>query len=133
MRCLHSQRNFPVDQLALMGAALPFNASCHRYMTCDPYYLHVYTCPAERHISVDPYELKMSIKNRLELADREKFDDLTKLMEGVANFDFYDLKQRLVSAFVLRCVCACHCQRAVSQSCAVHGRRNPGYSCGTWS
>lgn len=38
----------------------------------------------------------MSIKNRLELADREKFDDLTKLMEGVANFDFYDLKQRCV-------------------------------------
>jgi hypothetical protein len=56
--------------------------------------LHVLTCPAERHISVDPHELKMSIKNRLELADRAKFDDLTKLMEGVANFDFYDLKQR---------------------------------------
>jgi hypothetical protein len=36
----------------------------------------------------------MSIKNRLELGDRVMFDDLTKLMEGVANFDFYDLKQR---------------------------------------
>lgn len=36
----------------------------------------------------------MAVKNRLELADRAHFDDLTKLMEGVANFDFYDLKQR---------------------------------------
>ena len=36
----------------------------------------------------------MSIKNRLELEDRAQFDDLCKLMEGVANFDFYDLKQR---------------------------------------
>lgn len=54
------------------------------------------TCllPAERHISVDPNELKTAIKNRLELSDRAQFDDLTKLMEGVANFDFYDLKQR---------------------------------------
>jgi hypothetical protein len=52
--------------------------------------------PAERHISVDPYELKVAIKNRLELCDRGMYDDLTKLMEGVANFDFYDLKQRYV-------------------------------------
>lgn len=36
----------------------------------------------------------MSIKNRLELEDRAQFDDLCKLMEGVANFDFFDLKQR---------------------------------------
>jgi hypothetical protein len=52
------------------------------------------TTNAERHISVDPHELKMAIKNRLELEDRHHFDDLCKLMEGVANFDFYDLKQR---------------------------------------
>lgn len=51
----------------------------------------------ERHISVDPHELKMAVKNRLELADRTQFDDLTKLMEGVANFDFFDLKQRWVA------------------------------------
>lgn len=40
----------------------------------------------------------MAVKNRLELADRAHFDDLTKLMEGVANFDFYDLKQRYGAA-----------------------------------
>lgn len=37
----------------------------------------------------------MAIKNRLE--DRRSFDELTKLMEGVANFDFFDLKQRCVA------------------------------------
>lgn len=36
----------------------------------------------------------MAVKNRLELSDRIMFDDLTKLMEGVANFDFFDLKAR---------------------------------------
>lgn len=51
-------------------------------------------CPPEKHISVDSHELKVAIKNRLELEDREGFDDLCKLMEGVANFDFYDLRQR---------------------------------------
>jgi hypothetical protein len=51
---------------------------------------------AEKHVSVDAHELKMSIKNRLELEDRVVFDDLCKLMEGVANFDFFDLKDRWV-------------------------------------
>jgi hypothetical protein len=50
--------------------------------------------PAEKHVSVDSHELKMAIKNRLELEDRVVFDDLCKLMEGVANFDFFDLKDR---------------------------------------
>lgn len=47
-------------------------------------------------MSVDAHELKMAIKNRLELEDRVVFDDLCKLMEGVANFDFFDLKDRWV-------------------------------------
>lgn len=48
----------------------------------------------EKHISVEAHELKQAIKNRLELEDRVVFDDLCKLMEGVTNFDFIDLKDR---------------------------------------
>jgi hypothetical protein len=48
----------------------------------------------EKHISIDAHELKMAIKNRLELEDRVLFDDLCKLMEGVSSFDFIDLKHR---------------------------------------
>lgn len=50
----------------------------------------------EQHISVEAAELKQAIKNRLELEDRAVFDELCKLMEGVANFDFIDLKERCV-------------------------------------
>lgn len=48
----------------------------------------------EKHISVDAQELKLALKNRLDLEDRVVFDDLYKLMEGVADFDFIDLKAR---------------------------------------
>lgn len=60
--------------------------------------VNTFVHPPERHISVDPHELKMAIKNRLE--DRRSFDELTKLMEGVANFDFFDLKQRMRNNFL---------------------------------
>lgn len=52
------------------------------------------SCNTEKHVSVDGHELEMAIKNRLELEDRVVFDDLCKLMEGVANFDFIDLRDR---------------------------------------
>jgi hypothetical protein len=54
----------------------------------------------ERHISVDTNELRLALKNRLELDQREAFDDLCKLMEGVANFDFFDLKRRIRQSFL---------------------------------
>jgi len=56
--------------------------------------------PPEKHISVDTSELVAAIKNRLELADRPLFYELCKLMAGVAQFDFYDLKSRLRNNFV---------------------------------
>jgi hypothetical protein len=39
-------------------------------------------CPPEKHISVESGELKAALKARLELADRARFDELAKLMEG---------------------------------------------------
>lgn len=59
-----------------------------------------FVMPPEKHVSVDAHELKMAIKNRLELEDRVVFDDLCKLMEGVANFDFFDLKDRMRTNFL---------------------------------
>ncbi|KAF6257530.1 hypothetical protein COO60DRAFT_1701817 [Scenedesmus sp. NREL 46B-D3] len=59
-----------------------------------------FVMPPEKHVSVDSHELKMAIKNRLELEDRVVFDDLCKLMEGVANFDFFDLKDRMRTNFL---------------------------------
>ncbi len=56
--------------------------------------------PPEKHISVPKEELRLALKNRLELSDRARFDDLVKLMEGVASFDFVDLKQRMRANFV---------------------------------
>ena len=55
--------------------------------------------PPERHISVPKDELRLALKNRVEVADRPKFDDLAKLLEGVAAFDFVDLKQRMRASF----------------------------------
>lgn len=56
--------------------------------------------PPEKHISVPKDELRKSLKNRLDLAERAKFDDLVKLMEGVASFDFVDLKHRMRANFL---------------------------------
>ncbi|GBF88981.1 aminopeptidase [Raphidocelis subcapitata] len=56
--------------------------------------------PPEKHISVPKEELRLALKNRLELSDRGHFDDLVKLMEGVASFDFVDLKHRMRSNFL---------------------------------
>ncbi len=57
-------------------------------------------CPPEKHISVETSELQAAIRNRLELADRAKFDELIKLMSGVANFDFAGLKERVRDNFL---------------------------------
>jgi hypothetical protein len=56
--------------------------------------------PPEKHISVPKEELRLALKNRLELSDRSQFDDLVKLMECVASFDFVDLRQRMRSNFL---------------------------------
>jgi hypothetical protein len=55
--------------------------------------------PPEKHISVPKEELRLALKNRMELSDRAHFDDLVKLMEGIAAFDFVDLKHRMRSNF----------------------------------
>ncbi|KAI8462870.1 MAG: hypothetical protein J3K34DRAFT_527436 [Monoraphidium minutum] len=55
--------------------------------------------PPEKHISVPKNELRLALKNRLELSDRARFDDLVKLMEGVASFDFVDVKRRMRANF----------------------------------
>jgi len=55
--------------------------------------------PPEKHISVPNDELRRALKNRLELSERTKFDDLVKLMQGVASFDFVDLKSRMRANF----------------------------------
>lgn len=57
-------------------------------------------CPPDRHVSVSNPELKAALKNRLQLEHRAMFDDLCKLIEGVANFDFFDLKQRMRTNFL---------------------------------
>eukprot|EP00882_Tetradesmus_deserticola_P018152 GHRQ01019478.1.p1 GENE.GHRQ01019478.1~~GHRQ01019478.1.p1 ORF type:complete len:266 (+),score=104.64 GHRQ01019478.1:211-1008(+) len=59
-----------------------------------------FVMPPEKHVSVESHELKLAIKNRLELEDRDVFEDLCKLMEGVANFDFFDLKDRMRNNFL---------------------------------
>lgn len=56
--------------------------------------------PPEKHISVPKNELRLALKNRLELSDRAMFDDLVKLMEGVASFDFVDVKRRMRENFL---------------------------------
>ncbi|KIY98788.1 hypothetical protein MNEG_9171 [Monoraphidium neglectum] len=56
--------------------------------------------PPEKHISVPKNELRLALKNRLELTDREMFDDLVKLIEGVASFDFVDIKRRMRANFL---------------------------------
>eukprot|EP00879_Flechtneria_rotunda_P014418 GHRR01015066.1.p5 GENE.GHRR01015066.1~~GHRR01015066.1.p5 ORF type:complete len:119 (+),score=30.24 GHRR01015066.1:871-1227(+) len=60
-------------------------------------HVDTFVCPPEKHISVTSSELKQAIKNRLELEDRGTFEELCKLMEGMANFDFVDLKFRCVT------------------------------------
>lgn len=62
--------------------------------------INTLVCPPEKHISVETAELKAAIKNRLALADRAVFDDLCKLMSGVAEFDFVDLASRIRTNFL---------------------------------
>jgi hypothetical protein len=69
----------------------------------------------------------VAIKNRLELADRVMYDDLTKLMEGVANFDFYDLKQRYVCVGLI--ALAGKQQAQYSNKCRGHQRVCVGGAC----
>jgi hypothetical protein len=56
--------------------------------------------PPEKHISVPKEELRLALKNRMELSERAHYDDLVKLMEGIASFDFVDLKHRMRSNFM---------------------------------
>ncbi len=56
--------------------------------------------PPEKHISVVKQDLLAALKNRLAPADQGRFDDLVKLMEGVASFDFMDLKSRMRTNFL---------------------------------
>lgn len=65
-----------------------------------PRVVNTLVCPPEKHISVESAELKAALKARLDLADRAQFDQLAKLMEGIANFDFYDLKRRMKENFL---------------------------------
>lgn len=46
----------------------------------------------DKHISVPNPELLAALRNRLPEGDQQQYDDLVKLMEGVASFDFMDLK-----------------------------------------
>jgi hypothetical protein len=54
----------------------------------------------QRHISVDASELKAALRSRLPMEERPDFDDLCKLVEGVASFDFWDLKRRMREEFL---------------------------------
>jgi hypothetical protein len=54
----------------------------------------------QRHISVDASELKLALRGRLPVEERPDFDDLCKLVEGVASFDFWDLKRRMREEFL---------------------------------
>jgi hypothetical protein len=58
----------------------------------------------DKHVSLPSEELLAALRGRLAPDDRPKFDDLVKLMEGVASFDFMDLKAssfRTAAAFSL--------------------------------
>lgn len=55
--------------------------------------------PPEKHISVPKEEVLLALRNRLG-GDGAKFDELVHLMEGVASFDFMDLKDRMRTNFL---------------------------------
>jgi hypothetical protein len=65
-----------------------------------PRVVNTLVCPPEKHISVESAELKAALKARLDLGDRAQFDQLSQLMEGIANFDFYYLKKRMKENFL---------------------------------
>lgn len=56
--------------------------------------------PPEKHISVPKDELRRALQARIELPDRGPFDELSKLIEGVAAFDFADVKRRMREGFL---------------------------------
>ncbi|GBG00002.1 hypothetical protein Rsub_12729 [Raphidocelis subcapitata] len=56
--------------------------------------------PPEKHIAVPKEELLRALRARLPDGERPAFDELAKLMEGVASFDFLDLKERMRTNFL---------------------------------
>lgn len=61
------------------GAAAAADAKAKK---APPRVVNTLVCPPEKHISVESSELKAALKARLDLGDRLKFDELSKLMEG---------------------------------------------------
>ena len=61
--------------------------------------------PPEKHISVPKVQLLAALKGKAEAAPAaagggEQFDELVKLMEGVASFDFMDIRERMRHNFL---------------------------------
>jgi hypothetical protein len=56
--------------------------------------------PPEKHIAAPKDDLLASLRGRLPEPDQAQFDDLVTLMEGVASFDFMDLKERMRTNFL---------------------------------
>jgi hypothetical protein len=65
-----------------------------------PAQVNTLVMPPEKHISVHKDDLLAALRARLPERERGQFDDLVTLMEGVASFDFMDLKERMRSNFL---------------------------------
>lgn len=56
--------------------------------------------PPEKHISAPRDQVLMALRASLPESERARFDELAALMEGVAAFDFVDVKERMRTNFL---------------------------------